>query len=524
MAGILTREEPLIKQLVRSRALNHRDNSLSPARSRSQMHRCASSHNSKSDVKPANVPPIRSSSQPPPINSNQQFCNRAIKDIFKNISQTHINEGLASSVTSPYIYKYFPCNATGEVCISAQNLKSTDHKLCNIRGVLGMSTSQPNLPKVGTANQLYRLHNNHSNPTYFNSSRCSSISTLPPSSSRCGSPIQPTLLSPLRASNPSTPHSSHHNISLVPLVHQDTIPTSQESGGIFSSRSQCDFNGNFNSNYDYNKFHNEAGEVTKIRETDYTAIDEARPYTCRDEWRTALESERQYSRQINQKYYISDGISAEEETQSSLEYLQSEDTHCFNEVMNYFPYSNKTETSRNIFQPAESASGHYVNNNTSEKPNKTLKILAKAQNENEKSNYLNNKMSNDLYFPESNRNFEKLTTFNNECPFTACSSFNNLYCKICNLFGPYNGSDVQKLSLFTVSADISSHRASPSIIKHDNSETPAVENALRCVTVDKISRKIPEIKPVRNLAEYRSDTYGPHQDEKYLFHDRIQER
>ena len=53
-----------------------------------------------------------------------------------------------------------------------------------------------------------------------------------------------------------------------------------------------------------------------------------------------------------------------------------------------------------------------------------------------------------------NKNSKKFVHRFNKCANPSCQCINSLYSKICNLLGPYNGADVQKISLFTVSTNI----------------------------------------------------------------------
>ena len=126
----------------------------------------------------------------------------------------------------------------------------------------------------------------------------------------------------------------------------------------------------------------------------------------------------------------------------------------------------------------------------------------------------------------SNNNLEKLVSPSNGCSVPACACFSNLYCKICNLLGPYNGSDVQKLSLFTVSASLNHRRASPSIIENDIAITSSsVENNSFCrITEDKNSSITQQIQPKPNPAEYCTNNYGQFQDEASLHQDNTRKR
>ena len=56
--------------------------------------------------------------------------------------------------------------------------------------------------------------------------------------------------------------------------------------------------------------------------------------------------------------------------------------------------------------------------------------------------------------PLSNKNSKNCVPHRNKCVIPACQCINSLYFNICNLLGPYNGADVQKISLFTVSTNI----------------------------------------------------------------------
>ena len=86
-----------------------------------------------------------------------------------------------------------------------------------------MSISQPNLEVYRICNQIEGPQFAYYSPVNY-STRCSSASTLPPSISRCGSPIQPILLSPLNLSQSTTPFGSHQNISDLPVI----LPVSQK--------------------------------------------------------------------------------------------------------------------------------------------------------------------------------------------------------------------------------------------------------------------------------------------------------
>ena len=120
-----------------------------------------------------------------------------------------------------------PYNSSDRISLPPQNARTIDSDFDNISRSQEMSISQPNLALLGHRH-IY------CSPAY-SSTRCSSINTLPPSSSRCGSPIQPTLLSPLGVSRSPTPYGSQQNLPILPLfipvAHQDTISAGNTQNG-----------------------------------------------------------------------------------------------------------------------------------------------------------------------------------------------------------------------------------------------------------------------------------------------------
>ena len=213
MAGVMTREEPLIKQLVRSRALRPRDHSSSPTRGRSPIQKFTITSNKNNHIKSAYAPPIRSISQPPPINQ-RQGCTITNFDASQNASRPHLYAPIMARRVSanPHQLQYFSTNSFDGHIPQSINLSHVAYNTSIASKSQSMSVSQPNL-------EIYKIHNQIEGPqfAYYSpvnySTRCSSVSTLPPSSSRCGSPIQPTLLSPLNVSKSTTPLGSHQNLS-----------------------------------------------------------------------------------------------------------------------------------------------------------------------------------------------------------------------------------------------------------------------------------------------------------------------
>ena len=225
----MTREEPLIKQLVRSRALRPRDHSASPTRGRSPVQKYTISSNIKNNLKSVNVPTIRSISQPPPMNQ-RQMCKMMSLDTPQNTYRSHLYEPIADTGLAQYHAKCYSSNQLSDICSTPTRRKSvTPFDMGVMSPNQSMSFSQPNL---AFSRPLHIIDGYR--PANFSSSnlltRCSSISTLPPSSSRCGSPLHPVLLSPLDMSRQTTPIGSPQNISLLPRFFQ--MPQEDLTGNV----------------------------------------------------------------------------------------------------------------------------------------------------------------------------------------------------------------------------------------------------------------------------------------------------
>ena len=154
----MVREEPLIKQLARSRALRPRDQSVSPIRV------------PRLEAKMSMAPALRSNSQPPPK------------------TRMMGSEAFQPSFNQPF--------ASARMVYNQQGFNQA------------LSVSQPDLTRIGNTPPTV------TSPTMATGSRCSSWSTLPP----IDSPVPP-VLSPLNTSQPNSPMSaSYTNLNQLLFV------------------------------------------------------------------------------------------------------------------------------------------------------------------------------------------------------------------------------------------------------------------------------------------------------------------
>ena len=611
MAGVMTKEEPLIKQLVRSRALRPREHSGSPTRGRSPIQKYTVTSNIKSNIKAANIPTIRSMSQPPPINQRQASITRG-NDTSRNVYRPPMYGLITDRGLAQYHAMCFSTNQLSEgPSLLTRRQSVTPFDTGVISQNQSLSFSQPNLLLNRPLHLIEAYHPVNLGQSTF-STRCSSISTLPPSSSRCGSPINPALLSPLDRSAPTTPIGSPQKMSLLPMFFQmpqeefvgntssKHIPDidvsikknnscnsiysapedvfhveqrnhtfdQQNSSGIGSEyisvcSNQSDIQskpssgyvtpipiqGNniddnftrrgsllpifehlhFNDEINYARrpsqpthlnhgnvetfSHPESTQERRSNSPDGSKRDrrnimgppslasanfdcgqiaqkiadpvfsnhESYPFenshtihysnptdqvevlendnfhsnkvnsqsTCRDEWSSALEAEREYSFQHNQKYNISDGFTTEEPNQCIPQGAHEE-------YIQIFPGGNNTMNSENDVYPEILTTQKLYTKNAfaSQERMLTAKELGFVQWENYNQNNSRCEMSKEKCCPLSYKNSKKFVHRFNKCANPSCQCINSLYSKICNLLGPYNGADVQKISLFTVSTNI----------------------------------------------------------------------
>jgi len=195
------------------------------------------------------------------------------------------------------------------------------------------------------------------------------------------------------------------------------------------------------------------------------------PHGSRDAWRSALEAEREYSSHINQKYNISDGNMVEES-----------DNYIFKERNNGLDYR--------IPETQHTFPSHQNNANS----------IEKIRNDSNVGHSGSTRISEQSY-----------------CSTPACQCFSNLYCKICNLLGPYNGSGVQKISLFAVSANIfESHTTSEDVLKYQARTDSSFigENVSSYVgDANILTRMSQEIKPMNSDVENFEIDFCNHHDE-----------
>ena len=654
MAGVMTREEPLIKQLVRSRALKPRDHSSSPTRGRSPIQKYSTLSSNSGKLKHTHIQQIRSMSQPPSSNQHRLYNGTKLYGSQNISSNDYCVPVLVQRMSQ---YHMGPLRISDKIQFQASN-KDAYHSPKNslFENTLSMSISQPNLAASQVPNHSDLYANIYPDPG-DPATRWSSVSTLPPSSSMCGSPIQPTLLSPLNLSRPSTPIGSCQNISLVPILmplYQDsgknanakkapeinvTIQKNTSCNSIYTAPEDVFHLEQYNGSYDHSKssksdhYHatlNLDHETTTSQQTSsqlnlssvleenqekrnmdnenvYMPIDIANqtslvrrgsllpifeqlhfndaidfsgssslplyfdrsnmistseqhkedfncsylsdvllkdmdelvffepnafkinkklqetsckhgqnpglpdtnlnfsktvnlnnisynpteaalvaqnhpnnknhlPQESRDAWRSALEAEREYSSHINRKYNISDGNMVEESDNYIIKERNDGLNYRIQETHHTFPSHHDNVDSIGMTHP-----------------------------------------DSNLGYPRFNRSSEKAVHLQSYCTNPACQCFSNLYCKICNLLGPYNGSGVQKISLFAVSANIlECHTTSEDVVNHHaRSDSSLIsENVSSYVgDVSRLTRMSREIQPMNtNVEKFETDFCNRHDE------------
>ena len=122
-----------------------------------------------------------------------------------------------------------------------------------------------------------------------------------------------------------------------------------------------------------------------------------------------------------------------------------------------------------------------------------------------------------LGYPRFNRSSEKAVHLQSYCTDPACQCFSNLYCKICNLLGPYNGSGVQKISLFAVSANIlECHTTSEDVLNHHaTTDSSLIDEKVSSYVGDasRLTRMSQEIQPMNTNIQHFQTDFCNHQDE-----------
>ena len=687
MAGVMVREEPLIKQLVRSRALGRRDHSSSPTRGRSPVQKFLIQSKLNKNMKSAYVQPIRSISQPPPSNQ-QRLHNNVQLDSSPKIANTYLHTPIDARSVSSFQLHCFPMNSTDRMSFQSRNLTTIPFDASIISN--SQSISQPNLVANISPNIFDGVHHTYCSPINL-SSRCSSISTLPPSSSRCGSPIQPTLLSPLNLSTSSTPLGSRHNLSVLPkflpihsqeprstlcqqpisdmditvhknkscnsiysapedvfhieknvgacdesrpavldsdtcrnkLDHQpihseehfspisvptrrgishdtslhnieapfprrgsllpifehlhfndeicfsgpSTVPLHLENMNMsnskrsdtcspkgsnmsqFATQAEKDKTGIFHHPADYASNEQLLMESTEIKNfpessnfnlnlgpdaesnwpcnnTVHVTPEELQPindngitqYICRDAWRSALEAERDYA-YSNKKYNISDGIPKDDPIQSFHTDLSKEDIHRPNKIRHNVSTGIHEIESKSPMHPVMSTVRKQYTNKSFVAEANTAKNVKEVHDLNNNGNNCKCQMSSESTCPPSYRNFEKISPFLNPCAVPACQCLSSLYCKICNLLGPYNGSGVQKISLFTISTNLKDESGSAFDVSNGDitaSSTSFDSCSAYCTGTDEYSSIPKDIEPSQALANDLINNYSHYEKEVCL--------
>ena len=181
----MTREEPLIKQLVRSRALRPREHSGSPTRGRSPVQKYTVSSSMKSNIKSTYIPPIRSISQPPPMNQKQMSGLTGF-DVSRNICRPQMYGLINDKGLAQYHAMCFSTNQLSDgqsILTRRRSMNPIDTAVISQNP--SMSFSQPNLAFNRPLQLIEGRHTFNLSQSNL-STRCSSVSTLPPSSSRCG--------------------------------------------------------------------------------------------------------------------------------------------------------------------------------------------------------------------------------------------------------------------------------------------------------------------------------------------------